>query len=215
VFRSFWFCVVFSSTLTIGGVKAQNVKKNTVLIVPRNKIALIAAETKNVRGVGNGFGSQILKGVAASSGKLPPDANAPADDAAADGEALNNDAAIGSFVTQGDPCYVDVRNKLVVLGNDRDRVLVELRDKPYGGPQLVRSGDVFNPTTSNGALELQSREAVPPWVIRACLNKMKLWIDRDVFVALQTLDVPPDPKTIAKQKDEENKTAVQRALQNK
>jgi hypothetical protein len=48
-------------------------QENTVLIVPRDKIALVAAEKKRVSGVGNGFGAQLLKASATASGKLPPD----------------------------------------------------------------------------------------------------------------------------------------------
>ena len=145
---------------------------------------------------------QLLKATAAASGKLPPD-TAPVDD----GQDRNYDSSLGWTVMQGTKCHVDTRNKFVVLGNDGARVLVELRNRPCSGPELI--DDLIDPVISNGTLDFQPD---PGRAHPACLNKMKLWVDRDVFVALQALDVPPDPRAVAKQKNAENKSAVQRAL---
>jgi hypothetical protein len=103
---------------------------------------------------------------------------------------------------------VDTRDRLVVLGNDQGRLLVELQGRHYGGPQYEF---LLNPVMTNGTLDFEEGKL---GLGRACLDKMKLWIGRDVFVALKALQVPPDQRALAKQRDEENKAAMRRATNN-
>jgi hypothetical protein len=191
---------------TIPVSSAQEIKKQTELRCPKDGIALMVAEKKSVKGDGNGFGGSLLKAAQGAAGaynqaklNLPP---LPEDTPDPDRD-YNSDATTGLYLAPRTFCYLNARDKMVVIGKDQDRVLVEVRDKPYGGPQRYPS---FAVAVSGGSLDFRDAGETP-----ACLNKTKLWIERDVFLRLEALPVPPDPKRMRKQQDDDDKAALRHA----
>jgi hypothetical protein len=199
------FALTLTSVLALA-LSAQEIKKGTQLISPKDGVALMAAEAKRVSGVGNSSGGSLPKAAQGMAGAynqsklgMPPLPDDPPDP----DHDYNEDPTMASNLSPRSLCHVNTRDKVVVIGKDGERILVEVRDKRYGGPQMYPS---LAPTLSGDSLEYSDAGVTP-----ACLNKTKLWIDHDVFEALSSVPVPPDPTKARKQQVNEDKAALRSA----
>jgi len=156
----------------------QQIKKKTELVFAQDKMAFEVAEAKNNSGNGNGTGINILRGIAASGGNPVPLPEDHSDDPNWD---PNTDGTMPLKLAVGTRCYSRKGATATVLRVDGTRVLVEVsRDHYfYTGPQR---GPAVIPAVASGSLTFNLIDGTP-----ACLNKIKLWIDHDVFIALQAM----------------------------
>jgi hypothetical protein len=191
--------------LTGARMPGQQIKKKTELIFAKDRLAFEVAEAKSNSGQGNGTGINILRGISAAEGNPVP---MPEDHSGDPDWDPNTDATVGLSLHAGMRCYARARDTATVLGTDGTRVLVEV-SRPhyfYIGP---RRGPALFPVAAAGTTTFQDLDDIP-----ACLNKIRLWIDHDVFVALQGL--PPAPSKASKKMktkdDASDKEAVRRAL---
>jgi len=186
-------CLV--SSLSFG----NEIKKQTQLICPNDRMALMVAEAKSTRGDGHGLGANLIKGAAEARG-IPVPAELPPDPDQDD----NEDYTKSSYLAARSLCHLSAGDKIVVIGIDGEKVLVEVRGKSYLGRRVYPT---TSPEMSGGSLIYREAGEQP-----ACLNRTKLWIERNVFVVLKQLPVPIDPARQLKQANELDKAAVQRAV---
>jgi hypothetical protein len=171
---------------------SQQIKKKTELVFAKDKMAFEVAESKTNSGLGQSTGSSILKGIAAANGNPVPEPIDHTDDPNWD---FNLDPTMPLTLSAGMRCYSRTGDKAIVLRVDGIRVLVEV-NRPhyfYRGPQ---EGTALLAAVETGALVFKEIDNTP-----ACLNKIKLWIDRDVFLALQSRPVATKAKGRAAEGD--------------
>jgi hypothetical protein len=175
----------------------QDIKKKTQLILSNDQMAFEVAETKKNAGRGNSTATAIFTGVAmglASYGGGPvPDLPEPVDHSDDPNWDPNTDDTTPLNLDPGMSCRTRAMDKVTVVKTDGERVLVEVsRDHYiYPGPQ---AGPAVTATVSDAGLEFAPVDNTPE-----CLSKTKLWIGRDVFLALQAV-APPEVKKAVKAK---------------
>lgn len=188
----------------------EQIKKKTALVLPKADLAFEVAESKNNNGRGNGLGLAIVTSLARAAStpgsERPWGPDMPSDEDS--NQDPNNDPTVGLRLRAGMHCRTRLGDKVTVLGTDGNRVLVGFsRDHYiYGGSQ---EGPALLPIVSGGGLDFTQITAAP-----ACLNNTKLWIEREVFIALQA---SPAVKHMVKKKAKgsasaEDKEAVRRAM---
>ena len=111
------------------------------------------------------------------------------------------DPTLGLSLRAGGQCYARRGDKAVVLGADGNRILVELNRTHYRylGSQ-ERTAQM--PALTGGAIGFNEVPETP-----GCLQKIKLWIDHDIFLALLGLPTP-----LKGGDSEGDKDAVRRAM---
>jgi hypothetical protein len=175
----------------------QEIKKKTQLILSNDQLAFEVAETKKNAGRGNSAATAILTGVAlgltAYGGGPVPDLPDPVDHSDDPNWDPNTDDTTPLNLDPGMSCRTRAMDKATVVKADGERILVEVsRDHYiYPGPQ---TGPAVTATVSDEGLEFAPVDNAPE-----CLNKTKLWIGRDVFLALQAV-APPEVKKAVKAK---------------
>ena len=191
---------------------AQEIKKKTELATKKQWLAFPVAERKEDKG--RGAGTAFVKGIAAGPNGAINGVGVPDEPDHSDNPDYNPafDPAVGLSLRAGMRCYTQLGDKMVVLGADGNRILVEL---DRANPRYMGSRELtaHAPAITNGALTFTDVENTP-----VCLQQVKLWIDHDVFVALQSLSMPPkrskkNPKSTTKDGDSaDDQDAVRRAL---